>query len=45
MRYEFTLTFETESDETVPNAVYALLYNTLPYMADNVTIRYTTEES
>jgi hypothetical protein len=43
MEYEITIRYSVDSDDTTVNdAISALLDNTLPYMVDNVSIKFDT---
>ena len=43
MDYEITIRYSVDGDDTTVNdAINALLDNTLPYMVDNVSIKFDT---
>lgn len=39
-----TIEYSTDNGEEINNSVATILENTLPYMADNVTIHFDTKE-
>ena len=44
MEVKVTITYSTDNPELINESVAALLENSLPFMADNVTIVFDTQE-